>query len=311
MASALEEAKEKYRNKKSRLNMTSSQLRPATPDQEAPIPAAIEVSRLILPRVETYLCSIPFQIIHAPSTASEDFDVSDTTSLAQRRSRRTNRQPPLRYRDDRPVAPASLPIPVQPLQPTMDKPPPLPISKCPKNILKSPSNLFGLFRQYLATSFPDHDPESDIQAEDLSDATVDHSEVSIVPASLFRPYPNYNAFQLGEWYWNNSIQKTKDDFQKLINIISGEGFSPADIRNINWDSINRCLGDTADSGDIWLDELDAGWKETSITLSIPFHRNTPNPGLQQYTCPPFRHRSIVSVLREKMANSHMISGTFT
>lgn len=182
---------------------------------------------------------------------------------------------------------------------------PLPITEPKQPVKDSPSNIFGLFRRYLGASFPDHDPESEIQPADLSDATVDHSEVDVVPpASLFRPYPNYSAFLLGEWYWNNSIQKTKDDFQKLIDIISGDSFSPADIRNIHWGPINQRLGDAANSDDMWLDELDAGWKETSITLSIPFNRNTPNPGLQQYTFPPFRHRSIVSVLKEKMANSH-------
>ncbi len=51
-------------------------------------------------------------------------------------------------------------------------------------------------------------------------------------------------------------------------------------------------------------KMGAGWKETTITLPIPFHRNTPNPGPQLYTFPPFRHRSIVSVLKEKMLNEH-------
>ncbi len=41
MASALEEAKEKYRNKKARLNTSASQIRPATPDQ---VEVATEVS---------------------------------------------------------------------------------------------------------------------------------------------------------------------------------------------------------------------------------------------------------------------------
>lgn len=49
MASALEEAKEKYKNKKSRLDTSSEHLHPAASSQpEATIPAAIEVSDLLI-----------------------------------------------------------------------------------------------------------------------------------------------------------------------------------------------------------------------------------------------------------------------
>ncbi|KJA23581.1 hypothetical protein HYPSUDRAFT_101562, partial [Hypholoma sublateritium FD-334 SS-4] len=120
----------------------------------------------------------------------------------------------------------------------------------------------------------------------------------------FQPYPNKNAFLLGEWYWNGGTQKTKESFKKLTEIICNETFDSADIRGVLWDSVNDNLGASSESEDLWFDELDAGWIETMITLPIPFHRNTPNPGLGEYTFPPFRHRSIVSILKEKMANSH-------
>ncbi|KJA26291.1 hypothetical protein HYPSUDRAFT_133110, partial [Hypholoma sublateritium FD-334 SS-4] len=122
--------------------------------------------------------------------------------------------------------------------------------------------------------------------------------------SLFQPYPNKNAFLLGEWYWNGGTQKTQDSFRKLMDIICSPSFNPADVRDISWDSLNNNLGASSGSEGIWLDEPDAGWTETTITLPIPFHRSTPNPGLGQYTFPPFRHRSIVDVLKEKMANPH-------
>ncbi|KJA13340.1 hypothetical protein HYPSUDRAFT_151696, partial [Hypholoma sublateritium FD-334 SS-4] len=187
-----------------------------------------------------------------------------------------------------------------------------------RRILKSPSNKFGLFRQYLASSFPDHDPDSNMQAVDLSDAAVDHNKVDISPTFLFQSYPNQNAFLLGEWYWNNGSQKTQDDFQKLVNIISANDFNPADIRDIAWTSLNKRLGESSDSEDIWLEEPDARWQETLITLSIPFRQKKSKSAkksstgakekqcsnLQSYTFPPFRHRSIVAILKEKMANKH-------
>ncbi len=182
-----------------------------------------------------------------------------------------------------------------------------------RHILKSPSNIFGLFRQYHATSFfPTHDPESNIQAVDLSDVALDHDEAVNEPTSFFKPYPNKNAFLLGEWYWNNGSHKTQDSFRKLLDIISSDNFNPADVRNVAWSSLDKVLGESANPEDRWLDEPDAGWKETLITLSIPFRQKNPPPGkkkngkkigltsnIQPYTFPPFRHRSIVSILRGK------------
>ncbi len=97
-------------------------------------------------------------------------------------------------------------------------------------------------------------------------------------------------------------KKQKRAFKKLIDIISGDNFSPADVKKISWDSLNKSLGESIDSEDIWINEPDAGWTETSIVLPIPFSKNARNPGLHNYTFPPFFHRSIVSILKEKMSN---------
>lgn len=151
-------------------------------------------------------------------------------------------------------------------------------------------------------TFPSHDPDSEAQ---LSDVPISHStqDIETSPAAQFSPYPNQNAFLLGEWYWNGSVQKTRSDFQKLTNIICDPSFNAADIANVPWDSLNKRIGETQDFEEhTWFEEPDAGWTDTSITLAIPFGGRAPNPGLYQYTFPPFRHRSIVSVLREKMAN---------
>jgi hypothetical protein len=83
-----------------------------------------------------------------------------------------------------------------------------------------------------------------------------------------------------------------------------------DVTDVLWNSVNKRLGECLDSKDMWFDEPDAGWIEKKITLFIPFHNRAHNPGLQQYTFPPFYRRSIVSVLRERMATSHT-SNTFT
>lgn len=226
----------------------------------------------------------------------------DLLPLAQRRARRENRRAPKRYRNEQPVALASLPLAVaetsrQPDDASLSTP----RASLTHRTLISPLNTFGLFRKYFSTSFPTHDPDAEMQIDELSEVS-DYDKSNTISTSLFEPYPNQSAFLLGEWYWNSGVQKTKDGFQKLINIISGNNFNPTDVKNIPWDSLNKCLGESTDSEDRWIDEPDAGWKETSISLPIPFSKNARKPGLQPYTFPPFTHRSIVSVLREKMSN---------
>lgn len=241
------------------------------------------------------------------AVASVDIDAGaeDVFSHARQRPRRENRRPPLRYRHEQPAAPACLPPPIERLSlPNIPGASQVSTASPERQILNSRSNTFGLFRRYFAASFPDHDPEAEIQPQDMSEVVDNHDKSDIVPASMFAPYPNENAFLLGEWYWNHGIQKTQDSFRKLINIVSGTGFKPADVRDISWKSVNKYLGESRDSEELWLGEPDAGWTETVITLPIPFQKNSPKPGLKEYTFPPFQHRSIVSILKEKMANLH-------
>ena len=229
-------------------------------------------------------------------------------SLAKRRPRRENRRLPKRYQNEPPPAfehATTLP-PAQTLHPLV------PPSEAPSQaktdrlrIFKSPINDFGLFRKYLSMTYPTHDPDAETQDLMPSKAEINPDKPDIISASLFAPYPNQNAFLLGEWYWNNGVQKTQEDFLKLISIVSSDSFNPVDLQNISWRSLNKRLGETVESEDnLWIDEPDAGWTETIITLPIPFHRKTLNPGILPYTFPPFRHRSIVSVLKEKMGNQH-------
>ena len=109
--------------------------------------------------------------------------------LAERRGRRENRQLPLRYRDILPNPPAALPPP--PLLPTPEAAlPPLLANSPPRGVLKSPRNKFGLFRQYYATHFPEHDPDEHTTSDDL----LDSSSANL--ADMIHPYPNLSSFLL-------------------------------------------------------------------------------------------------------------------
>ena len=157
--------------------------------------------------------------------------------------------------------------------------------KC--QILKSLRNVFGLFRQYHAVDYPTHDPDEEAELSNVPESSENSSVEATELATAFQPYPNKSAFLLGEWYWNGGVQKSKEGFKKLIEIVSGQSFDPSDVRNVAWDALNKQLRESPDSEDIWLDQPDTSWTEKSITLSIPFQKKAHNPGPQPYMFPPF------------------------
>jgi hypothetical protein len=171
----------------------------------------------------------------------------------------------------------------------------------PRRIFQTPHNVFGLSRRYEATELPSFDAEEQMALEDLSDIPV-YSNSSEVKS--FYPYPNRSAFALGNWHWNGGAQKSQACFRELIDIIGDPEFQSADVRSINWDQINEVLGTEEDTGE-WLDE-DAGWTHTPVTISVPYQVRRAMPsesgaGPRNYTVEGFRHRNLVSIIREKIS----------
>ena len=243
----------------------------------------------------------------------EDLDCS----LAQRRGRREHRQLPKRYRDVLPEPPAALP-PASALTAaqigTVTSPPiiaepalPQALSESPvlspvRNILKSACNGFGLFRQYHATSFPDHDPNENM--DDLIDSSPDTHLVE-----TYHPYPNHSSFLLGEWYWNDGVQKSQSNFQNLLKIVGHPEFRPEDVAGLNWQSIDAQLSgdrrvESLDDEGSWQDEgVDGDWVETPIKIKVPFHKRMLHPGEKVFDAGNLHHRKLVSVIREKITRS--------
>jgi len=102
-------------------------------------------------------------------------------------------------------------------------------------------NIFGLFRQYYAAHFPDHDPDENIAPNDLIDTPLDSSCTLPRGASDYYPYSNQSSFLLGEWYWNDGEKKSQASFQNLIKIIGHPEFHPEDIAGKNWRAIDAHL----------------------------------------------------------------------
>jgi len=122
-------------------------------------------------------------------------------------------------------------------------------------------------------------------------------------ASVYHPYPNHSSFQLGDWYWNQGVQKSQGDYMKLIDILGGSSFDVNSMRSMHWKKINIQLGsnDYDEDGEEWEDE-DASWKRTPVSIHVPFTCTTETPGPRLYQAADLYHHSLVSVLREKLAN---------
>lgn len=246
-------------------------------------------------------------------------------SIAERKQRRENRQLPKRYRDVLPDPPAALP-PVSPHVPaeftgaglvmspaptllTAVLPPPPHHSSAMSQGRKSSEsarNIFGLFRQYHATCFPEHDPDGNLTSDDLVDSPENSS--STHPMDYY-PYANETSFLLGEWYWNDGVKKSQSSFRNLIKIVGHPDFRPEDVAGQNWQKLNAQLihGQVSESGSrttlegSWEDEEgDAGWIQTPIKIQIPFHKTMLHPGVKEFTAGLLHHRKLVSVIREKI-----------
>lgn len=242
--------------------------------------------------------------------------------LAQRRPRRQNRKLPFRFRVPlpQPLPPVVLPAdPDPPVTPEPTPPPAIPTSPIRSLTQKrftTRRNIFGLFRKYFSPEPPSHDPEGFISLQDLSEVHLQRDEephhTDVPSGSLtvpaFYPYPNESAFQLGDWYWTG-VQKSQESFNRLIKIISSPAFRPEDVRSVSWNKINTALASDpkSDSGIEWLDEV-AGWKRTPIKISVPFNRRAKSRGPQEYLAGELFHRSLTSILREKLSNPEHAEG---
>jgi Plavaka transposase len=241
--------------------------------------------------------------------------------VAERRTRRLNRRLPTRYRDIAPEPPAPLPpLSSQPERPEADSATShSPAHQCSvqaqvwpvRRILKSLGNIFGLYRQYYAIRFPDHDPAENITPSDLTDTSPTLS--SGPPARIYYPYPNQSSFLLGEWYWNDGERKSQSSFQNLLNTVGHPAFRPEDVAGKNWRAIDAQLSGghskVSNLEDDWGDAQDSrpsSWIKTPIKINVPFHKRMQHPGQKWFNAGTLHHRQLTSLIREKItrATSH-------
>lgn len=237
----------------------------------------------------------------------------DLRSIAQRKAHR-QRVAPKRFQDAAPE-PQPVLLPTIPCTPA----PPVPVvcqtktfsgvKTVPPIIFQTPWNLFGLSKKYTTSEVPSHDPDDHPLALDLVDDTLcqkDLGSSSVEVTTSCYPYPNKNSSLLGIWYWLDGLQKSHVDFRNLIDIVGSPDFKPEDVRDTKWGQIDVTLGGSDFDGDEW-EDADAGWMKSPVTISVPIPRRSrkdapDDVGPQDYTFGNFYHRSIVSIIREKITN---------
>ncbi|KAJ3537968.1 hypothetical protein NMY22_g5372 [Coprinellus aureogranulatus] len=168
----------------------------------------------------------------------------------------------------------------------------------------TPRNPYGLYKKFWTVESKPHDPDFYISGEDLQDTVQETAlQEPLGDSGDLYPFPNLNAFLLGEWYWSDSNEKSRESFRALVDIITSEDFNPADIRAANWDRINSALAsseyDDAKPDLEWAGD-GTSWQTTSILLEVPFNSTSLNPGSYHYEIPGFRYRPLVPVITERL-----------
>lgn len=169
-------------------------------------------------------------------------------------------------------------------------------------VICTAKNIFSLYRQYMTAIPPAHDPEEGMNLDDLSNIPPSKQAGDGISCHPFGPYPNFNSFRIGDWYWGQT-QKSQEDFRALVNIIGDIEFQSSDVRHTRWDYINKQLAGDSAAG--WMDEefRNADWTCSEFSITVPFHRRTQSPGPQTYQINGFYHWKLVSVIRERLVNN--------
>lgn len=212
--------------------------------------------------------------------------------------------------DSIPSSPSSI-VPSPPASPAASL---VPAPASEPSFIDTAQNLYGLYRRFRGKNLPAHDPESAIGLSALNDAALAPSGAASLPGSentsdldplqSLYPFNNKNAFLIGEWQYSDDTSTSQKRFHRLLDIIGDPNFKPEDIRNTNWNKIHKILGsnvfDSEEQAE-W-EDVDAGWEKKPVSISVPFHGSTPNPGVRDFAVGDLYHRKLTKIIEEKLAN---------
>ncbi|RDB22554.1 hypothetical protein Hypma_009968 [Hypsizygus marmoreus] len=227
-----------------------------------------------------------------PSQCNADVDMEvDTCSIAERKPKRA-RILPSRYRD-------ILPEPLLPIIPPANHTSPLPPPfHCPHpSFLRTNLGLCRIFsasQEFTSGNLASHDPEALLSLKECASQTHCRSAFlwSIPKSELLSP----RRLVLVRWR-----SKVSEKLSKAPQYCWGSKLQSGDVQETHWKRIDTRLAEDSFDGEEWEDE-DFGWRFAPVTISVPIPRNAVHPGPKDYTIPAFYHRSIISVIREKLNN---------
>ena len=159
-----------------------------------------------------------------------------------------------------------------------------------------------------------HDPDLFLRPSDLREdedrlATLQVSPAQkSTPLNPFYPFPNWSSYKLGEWYWGDGGEKSRESFQQLINILCDDDFSTAEVRSTNWKRVDGALSSSEFDDAFGYEQTQwaedgTSWKASSITLSVPFNSTSRQPGPRTFVVENFRFRPLVPLIRAKLSNA--------
>ena len=221
-----------------------------------------------------------------PLTTAVDPAVVSAMPAAQLRQ---TRRAPARFQDTLPEPPQAFPISIpQPRLPT--------IYLMVTNPLKTISNSFGLFRQYLF--HPSHDPDAFVDPSDLSNLTT-----RTPPPSPSRPrgteqdppwpFKNMSVWRLVRWMNTGSSSKSEGEVDRLVNdVLNARDFCAEDLRNFNAHRENGHL-DMADK----TTSLEDNFQAASISIEVPTGQPGDPTTPRTYSVPGFRYRKLLNVIK--------------
>ncbi|OCB88193.1 hypothetical protein A7U60_g4712 [Sanghuangporus baumii] len=202
------------------------------------------------------------------------------------RGSKRSRKLPVRFKDHVPSSsrPSVLPtvslphlldhIPAQPVVPS----PPVPVSSPspepdepasePRRSYTSPSNDYELFRVY--PDFPDDEPDTCLELEDLCDSPNLSRASSLMPSLMknpYAPFKNFTSFLVTKWANRPVDKKTLEEIDELIQgVILHPLFKLEDLRDYSAKAAHDQL-DKYNNENLFMES--DGWREGSVKLKLP------------------------------------------
>ena len=168
-------------------------------------------------------------------------------------------------------------------------------------------NAFSIAREYCHR--PSYDPDSFLTVDQLTNTTYDsHStsgNVSSLDVSLPPPPPwpwkNMGIWRLMTWMMTGSRIKSEAEVTRLVDeVLKSEDFDCDHFIGFNahtemkhFDKSEIAPGD--ESG-ITLNLAQDGWKESTISISVPTRERCASGNGQEFTIPGLFHRSLTGVI---------------